>query len=257
MKIGILETGAPPAALQPRFGRYPDMMRRMLGAEHAYQTFDVAAAAPPAVEACEAYVITGSSAAVYENHAWIAPMESFLRAARGRVPLIGICFGHQLMAQTFGGRVIKSPKGWGIGLATYRFVERQPWMDAGEAFAIPASHQDQVVDPPPGASVTAASDFTPFAGLAYGDDAVSFQGHPEFEPAFAQALIEARRGSVYADDVADRAIASLTAPNDGARVGDWLRGYLAGRDPELAPEPKALETAGIKASGRPAREIKP
>jgi GMP synthase-like glutamine amidotransferase len=257
MKIGILETGAPPAALQPTFGRYPDMIRRLLGPEHAYQTFDVAAAALPPVEACDAYVVTGSSAGVYEDLPWIAPTEAFLRAARGRTPLIGICFGHQLLAQAFGGRVIKSPKGWGIGLTTYRIIQRRPWMDAGERFAIPASHQDQVVDLPPGAAVTAASAFTPFAGLAYGDDAVSFQGHPEFEPAFAQALIEARRGSVYADDVADRAIGSLTAPNDCARVGGWLRRYLSGRDVDSAPRPKALEAAGAKAPGRPARETQP
>ncbi len=95
--------------------------------------------------------------------------------------------------------------------------------------AIPASHQDQVVEPPPGARVLAGSAFTPFGMLAYEDQpAVSIQLHPEFTPAFAEALIESRRGTRYTDAQADAAIASLSAPNDCARVGDWIRRFLAG-----------------------------
>ncbi len=82
--------------------------------------------------------------------------------------------------------------------------------------------------PPPDARVFAASDFTAFAGLAYGEDAVSFQGHPEFSPAYAQALIETRRGTRYSDAVANAAIASLSAPGHSARVGGWIRRFLQG-----------------------------
>jgi GMP synthase-like glutamine amidotransferase len=132
------------------------------------------------------------------------------------------------MAQAFGGQVIKSPKGWGVGENDYRVVRREPWMD-GEAATIrlPASHQDQVVAPPPGAEVWAASDFTPFAGLVWpGERAISMQPHPEFDPAYAVALIETRRDGPLTPDQANRAVASYAGPDDRARVGGWITNFL-------------------------------
>lgn len=173
--------------------------------------------------------MTGSAAGVYETEPWIGELLDFLRAAKGRTKLVGVCFGHQAMAQAFGGRVIKSPGGWGIGAHDYQVVGRAPWMDAATAIRLPASHQDQVVDLPPGAEVIVFSAFTPIAGLAWsGHSAISIQPHPEFDPAYATALIEARQGNVYADDQADRAIASFAGPDDRARVGRWIGAFLRG-----------------------------
>jgi GMP synthase-like glutamine amidotransferase len=97
-------------------------------------------------------------------------------------------------------------------------------MDLAERVSIPASHQDQVVVQPPGTSVTLASDFTPYAGLAWNDgSAISFQFHPEFDPAFAKSLIEARRDRIIDPEAAK---ATLDAPNDNARVGAWIGAFL-------------------------------
>ncbi len=227
MRLGILQTGAPPPGLD-HFGDYPAMFRALLGPEaHDYRAFDVQARdLPDQVSACEAYVITGSSAGVYEPLPWIAALSDFLLGAKG-TPMVGICFGHQIMAQTFGGKVTKSPKGWGVGLHRYQSVQVPEWMDDPE-FAVAASHQDQVIVPPPTAEVVARSDFTPFGMLTYRDQpAISLQLHPEFAPAYAQALIESRRGSRYTDTQADQAIASLAGPNDRARVGGWIEAFLA------------------------------
>jgi GMP synthase-like glutamine amidotransferase len=132
------------------------------------------------------------------------------------------------MAQALGGKVVKSPKGWGVGLHTYEVMTREPWMDAAKTISAPASHQDQVVELPPGARVLAASAFTPFGMLDYGQGAVSLQLHPEFDPAYAEALIESRREERISDEAADAAIRSLHAPNDNHRLGDWLRRLLIG-----------------------------
>ena len=230
MRLGILQTGSPPEALKAQYGDFPAMLTRLVGEGFEAQTFDVVAGAPPpCVEACEAYMITGSPAGVYENLPWIAPLIEFLRAARGRARLVGICFGHQVLAKAFGGEVIRSPKGWGVGLHRYEVGPDGAWLDEADPVRIAVSHQDQVVTPPPGARVSLTSDFTPYAGLTYDDgSALSFQGHPEFDPDFAKALIEARRGTRYTDAQADAAIASLAEPNDRAKVADWIRGFLLG-----------------------------
>jgi GMP synthase-like glutamine amidotransferase len=225
----VLETGAPPPSLQPRFGDYPGMFRRLLGEGYDWTVYDVQAGRwPAAPEDNDAYLVTGSSAGVYDELPWIGSLMDFLRGARGRARLVGVCFGHQAMAQAFGGRVIKSPKGWGVGLHQYEVKHAEPWMDDARTIAVPASHQDQVIELPPAARVLAASAFSPFGMLAYGDQpAVSIQLHPEFEPAYAQALIEDRRGTRYTDAQADAAIASLDQPNDRRRVGDWIARFLA------------------------------
>lgn len=225
MTIGILETGFPPRALQPGWGTYASMVAGLLGPDREYRTYTVRdGVLPPAVDACQAYVITGSSAGVYDDLPWIAPFMDFLRQARGRAKLVGICFGHQALAEAFGGTVIKSPMGWGLGLHDYDIhdgfgdVTRLSWT---------AFHQDQVVRAPDGAEVLASSAFTPFAALRYDTDAISIQPHPEFSPGFSKALIEAQR-PIYGDRAAP-AIESLDRAPDNALAGDWMARFIGQR----------------------------
>jgi len=225
VKLAILETGYPPGDLADRFGSYPAMFAALLGDGFEIETFDVQAGELPDPNAHDAVLITGSPAGVYEPLPWIEPLMQFIRAARDS-RMVGICFGHQVMSEALGGHVEKSNKGWGAGLHHYNILHAEPWLDGTATIAIPASHQDQVVIQPPNTEVVAASDFTPYAALAWTDRAaISFQFHPEFSPGFAQALIE-KRYDVVPDP--DTAIASLDAPNDNARVGGWIRRFLLG-----------------------------
>ncbi len=226
-RIAILKTGAPPPALAAAHGDYPAMFRALLGEAATTTAFDVQAGEWPDPAAFGAAVITGSAAGVYEEDAWIGELMDWIRQAKGRTRLVGVCFGHQAMAQALGGRVEKSDRGWGVGLHRYDVVSTEPWMTpAAASIAIPVSHQDQVVEKPAEARVLLRSDFTPFAGLAWDDDAISLQCHPEFSPAYAGALTAGRRGRID-DALVDRALESLREPDDRALAGEWIRTFVA------------------------------
>ncbi len=226
IRIAILETGTPPPALKAAHGDYPAMFRDLLGEAFVFETFDVQAGALPDPAALDAAIITGSPAGVYESAGWIAGLLDWIRAAKGRTKLVGVCFGHQAMAQALGGRVEKSDRGWGVGLHRYEVLSPEPWMTPGAAtVAIPASHQDQVVEKPSDARVLLRSDFTPFAGLAWGEDAISMQPHPEFTPAFAIELTAGRHDRIDPALVA-RAVDSLKAADDRAMVAEWIKAFL-------------------------------
>jgi GMP synthase-like glutamine amidotransferase len=229
MEIGILRTGAPPGDLEARFGPYDGMFARLLGPDFALRTWDVERGElPERADALPAYLITGSPAGVYEPLPRIPPLFDFLRRARDEAKLVGICFGHQAMAEAFGGRVEKSERGWGAGLQDYDLRAAAPWMGEAppERIAIPVSHQDQVVVPPPGARLLAGNLFAPYGMFEYEDgSALSMQFHPEFEPDYAKAVIEFRRDRLPDPD---GATTSLDRPNDRALVAGWIRTFLSG-----------------------------
>lgn len=228
MKLGILKAGGPPPGLA-RFGSYPAMFRKLLGEQaFAYRTYDVEAGElPPQPSACAAYIVTGSACGVYDPLPWIARLKHFLNEAKGKAALVGICFGHQVMAEAFGGKVVKSPKGWGMGAMSYEVVRPQPWLDNRRKITLPASHQDQVVLPPPGAAVVASSDFAPYGLLAYRDQpAMSLQLHPEFTEDYAIALTEGKRGTGPSDVEIDAAIASLHEPMDHEFAAECISSFL-------------------------------
>lgn len=229
MKLGILETGKPPKDLE-HFPDYPAMFRALLGEDaYDYRTYAVAAGEFPSdpVE-CRAYIVTGSACGAYDDLPWIGRLGGFLRNTTGRAALVGICFGHQIMAQAFGGKVVKSPHGWGVGLHSYDVLALHPFLDGAETITLVASHQDQVVEIPPGADVIAASEFSPTGMLLYRDfPAISLQLHPEFDHEFAAALMESHRRNGLPGDLADRAVASLAVPYDRKRAGGWIKAFLA------------------------------
>lgn len=233
MKLTILQTGDVPAPLSARFGPYPPMFERMFAAAghtFTYETVAVHQGADfPALSGLEAILITGSAAGVYDAHFWLDPLRAFIRSAyAANVPMLGICFGHQITADALGGDVRKSEKGWGLGRHSYEVKSRPGFLATDlPALSIACSHQDQVISPPADAEVFLGSAFTPNAGLLYGNGrALSLQPHPEFDDDYSLALAELRRGKAP-DAVVDGAVASLATPSHSPEMAGWLGNLLA------------------------------
>jgi len=229
MKIGILQTGDTPEALADH-GTYPDMFERLLaGRGFTFARWRVNGMEFPAsVKDCDGWLITGSRHGVYEDHPFIAPLEQFIRdAIAAGVPVAGVCFGHQIMAQALGGKVEKFAGGWSVGPATYDF--------GNEALTLNAWHQDQVVVPPPGAVTVATSPFCAYAALAYGKTGYSVQAHPEYGDDFIAGLIDHRGRGVVPDAQLEAAQQKLGTKLDNARIAEQLVTFFKAARQDAAP----------------------
>lgn len=234
MRIAIIETGAPPEQLNSKHPTYPKMMERLLSplAPHlsftTYPTFRDGSL--PAASDFDGMLITGSPAGVYEDHPWIAPLENLIRdAAAAGKPQVGICFGHQLMSQAFGGEVRKSDKGWGVGVHHYDVTADAPFMSPQQGrISCAVSHQDQVTAPPPGAKILAGSGFCEYGALAYAQGpAISFQMHPEFEHDYAADLIGIRRNR-FGEALSKQGLDTLKKGSDRGVIARWIVNFFNG-----------------------------
>ncbi len=236
MKIGILETGHLSDTLKAKYGRYPAFFQRLVGPhlpEAAFFTVSIVdGEVAESPQQADGWIITGSRSGAYENEPWIPPLEAFLRdCLKAHVPVVGICFGHQILAQAMGGDVVNSDKGWGVGLHDYTLTARPSWLeDMDTGFTIPAIHQDQVTKAPEGAQVFAQSDFCPIAGLVYGDpdkpDAFSIQPHPEMSAEFVADIAEERLQHIIPAETMQPALKTLTKPGDQAAWGKSIASFF-------------------------------
>jgi len=220
MKIGVLITGHPPDELA-KSGAYDSYFARLL-AGHGFDVVSwtvVDGDFPQSVDEADGWLITGSKHGAYEAHDWIPPLEDFIRAAyAAAVPMIGVCFGHQIIAQALGGKVEKFKGGWSVGLTDYRIGD--------DTYAINAWHQDQVVEKPAEAEVFASSDFCAHAGLVYGDRIWTIQPHPEYASDFIAGLIAARGRGIVPDALLDGAQARLNDPSDRMQIADMMAEFF-------------------------------
>ncbi|MEH6515701.1 MAG: GMP synthase [Halioglobus sp.] len=231
MKLGILKTDTVRPEWVPQFGEYPDMFAALLGSLDPtieFVTYDIESGVfPESPDEVDAYLITGSKSSVYDDKDWIRKLEGFVRDLHDREKkMVGICFGHQLIARALGGVAEKSSKGWGVGLHTHQFNRSAAWHDQGEAdFDILVSHQDQVTQLPEGATVLAGSEFCENAVCQIGDHILTFQGHPEFVPEYSREIMEFRR-EMIGEEVYSNGVASLASSPENERIGHWILNFL-------------------------------
>lgn len=224
MKIGILQTGHAPDEIQAQLGDYDAMFGRFLADEgFTFETFNVVDMNFPAnVRSCDGWLITGSKHGAYEDHAFIPPLEDFIRNAQAAdVPMVGVCFGHQIIAQALGGQVIKFDGGWAVGRQTYQ------WGD--DEIALNAWHQDQVVALPAGAQAIAYNDFCENAAVVYGRQAFTVQPHPEFGDQMIAGLADLRGPGVVPNQLLDAVQSNMGKPNANQKLAAMVAQFFRER----------------------------
>ncbi|MDC1321819.1 amidotransferase [Pseudomonadales bacterium] len=238
LHIGILQTDSVLEHLQPVHGDYPNMFMDLFLEQDPHIRFTnyvVQDAMPETVE-CDAYIVTGSRLSVYDDEPWIFELAQFIaRALNQQKKLIGICFGHQLMAHFFGGLVAPAPAGWAVGIHTSQ-VEKCAWMQGGaQDLSLLSSHKDQVQQLPQYAQLFASNDFCPMAGFTLHNQVITIQGHPEFNKDYARALMT-HREDILGERVYSQGIDSLAKETHSETFVRWALSFARQNVTTYAPQ---------------------
>lgn len=228
LKICILENGTTPDDLIDRFGSYPDMIAKWIAPALPEATFTfvspVSGEALPRPHEYDGYILSGSKFSTYERAPWMLALIALLQQLRvEKIPVFGICFGHQIMADAYGGRTEKSARGWGVGAQLYEYkADCLPSQCSSFIF-----HQDQVNQLPPQAKVLGGSIHCPNGVLEYAFPALSVQYHPEFNADYIAALARKFRGNLLPDSVAASALGSIDRLSvDSTVIAEWVATFF-------------------------------
>jgi len=197
--IGLLLCDDVPEDGQSRFGNYHLMFQQGIHKVDpameltAYAAYKGALPSKPSDH--DGYMISGSAASVFEDLPWIEPLMEFVRRCQSeRVKMVGICFGHQLIAHALGGKAERSENGWGFGIHQATITASPEWLDTkSKRYDLIVIHQDQVVELPDGFTTLASNDFCPNSMMSDNDVMLGIQGHPEFSKEYCAYRAEARR----------------------------------------------------------------
>lgn len=231
MKIGILEAERLKPEIADVYGSYGEMTQDLLFTVDDTVNFETWQVSddifPDDLESCDAWLITGSKASVYDDAPWIRQLEVLIKQlATQQIKLIGICFGHQLIAQALGGKVEKSNKGWGVGVMASDILIHKAWMQpAQEKFSLLVSHQDQVTELPVGAERIAGNGFCENSCYQISDHILTFQGHPEFSVEYANQSMQNRR-ALIGEPRYQQAQASLKDTIDHKTIAGWILSFI-------------------------------
>ena len=226
--LGILQAGRAPEEMIGQHPDYNDQFVQLLGPDSFnYRTWAVLDDEFPAsLNDADAWLITGSRHGAYEAHSWIPPLEQLIRDiyAKG-APMVGICFGHQIIAQALGGKVEKYAEGWSAGRVDYALDAATWGSSAASPTPLMAFHQDQVIDPPADSITVGSSDFCRHAALIYDNRILTIQPHPEFDQNFVKGLLDVR-ADILPDDILKKARQTLHEPLARDSIATALRGFL-------------------------------
>ena len=183
---------------------------------------------PESAKTCDAFLVAGSIKGVYDTDPWISELFDFIkRCFQAGTKLIGICFGHQAIAQALGGYASKSEKGWGLGLKEFNIIKHRPWMEPElKSCKLYFTHQDQVKRLPHGAELLGTNDFCPINIYCIGDKVLGLQGHPEYSFKMIHKTIEELKDQIP-EDIQTTAFDSINGVEpDSKIVAKWIVNFI-------------------------------
>lgn len=220
-----------------RIGHMFEQLFRTAGFEGAIDIFNARRGEyPDHFEGYAAILLTGSRADAFSDEDWIVRLrEQVSQLLQDGHRLLGVCFGHQLIAHCLGAPVGRAEQGWGLGRQTYDWRGPEA-LGAGDQIALLASHQDQVKALPEGATLLASNAHCPIAAFALGQQVFCVQPHPEFTPELSAFLLEKRR-HLFGEAVYQDRMASLAQGHQGLDMARFMLDFVQGRAslPEQAP----------------------
>ena len=233
MKIGLLKCDTVKEQLRHNHGDCSDFFISLFSEcapDISLRIYDIQRGHyPDSLDECEGYVTTGSRNSVYDNEPWILRFKEFVHEMyEEKAKLVGICFGHQMIAEALGGKCEKSPRGWGVGVKKVKIISRKEWMKPElDSCSLIVSHLDQVCDLPEGSEVLGTSEHCPNAMFALGDHFLGIQGHPEFTPAYVEALMLSRLDRIGRSTV-EEARKTLGGKVHREIITRWIENFLKG-----------------------------